>query len=284
MTAAARTARRCALCQSDDTSVLFVKHGTDYSECRGCGFRFSSPAVNPNLANAITDYEAAYLGYLAPDPSDAANFASLRHWMERFRPLQGSRVLDVGAGSGKLVREFLSCGAAAEGLEPSRALFDHFLAGDAAFTCEMIDSFRESRVRRFDVITAFDVIEHVAEPMPFLADVSSLLEPGGFFFVSTPDVGSVMAKTFGRQWHFYSSYHLSYFSPRTLSAAAARHGLTLLDVSHRGKRRSLGYVFRYAAEFVGGRSAPRWASACDRWSLPINLFDVMYLCFQRSAA
>ena len=282
MTAADRAARFCALCQSNQTAVLFVKQGIDYSECRSCGFRFSSPAVNPNLSNVITDYEAAYLGYLAPDPSDAANFASLRHWMERFRPLQGSRILDVGAGSGKLVRALLSCGAAAEGLEPSRALFDHFLAGDAAFTCDMLGSFRQSPP--FDVITAFDVIEHVADPVPFLADISTLLKPGGFFFVSTPDVDSVMAKIFGKLWHFYSPYHLSYFSPRTLSAAAARHGLTLLDVSHRGKRRSLGYVVRYAAEFVGGRSAPRWASMFDGWSVPSNLFDVMYLCFRQSVA
>lgn len=284
MSAAVGVRRTCAVCSSPDTAVVFVKQGIDYSECRACGFQFSSPDVNRNLTNTIADYEAAYLRYLEPDPADAPNFTSLRCWMERFRSLPAARVLDVGAGSGKLVRAFRDCGAAAEGLEPSRALFDRFLAGDAAFTCGMLDSYRRSCAQRFDLVTAFDVIEHVAEPLQFLEDVAALLEPGGFFFASTPDAGSAIAKAFGRYWHFYYPYHLSYFSASTLKSAAARCGLALVDVRHPGKRRSLGYVFRYVAEFIGGRAAPRWASQFDSWYLPINLFDVMYLCFRREPA
>lgn len=261
-----------------------MKNAVQYRECRDCGFRFSLPEINPNLANTITDYESSYLQYLGPEPADAANIASLRAWMERFRLLRGARVLDVGAGGGKLVRELRAFGAVAEGLEPSRALFDHFLADDPAFTFGMLDDYRRTSTRRFDVITAFDVIEHVAEPSLFLADVAALLQPGGLFFASTPDAASLVAKVFGSRWHFYYPYHLSYFSQETLRAAAAKHGLTLLDVRHRGKLRSLGYMFRYVAEFIGGGSAPRWASWFDSWYLPVNLFDVMYLCFRRDAA
>jgi len=283
LTEARRAPRRCALCRSDDTAVLFVKNGTDYSECRACGFRFASPDTNPNLANALGDYEAAYLQYLAPEPADASNFERLRAWVERRVPLAHKRVLDVGAGSGKWVRHLRAGGVDATGLEPSRALFEHFLANDPAFTCAMIDEYR-SATGRFDVITAFDVIEHVARPDEFLEHAAGLLEPGGSFFVSTPDVASVAATTFGRRWHFYYPYHLSYFSPKTLAAAASRHGLTLVHVSHRGKLRSLGYVIRYAAEFIGGRAAPAWASRCDSWYVPTNLFDVMFLCFRRERA
>jgi 2-polyprenyl-3-methyl-5-hydroxy-6-metoxy-1,4-benzoquinol methylase len=261
-----------------------VKDRVAYAECRTCGFRCSSPDVNPNLANTIDDFEDAYLRYLQPDPADAANFQSLTGWMARFGPVQGARLLDVGAGSGKLVREFRAHGTAAEGLEPSQALFERFLAGDAAFTCGMLDGIVAAGRPPYDVVTAFDVVEHVAEPSAFLSDVAAVLKPGGRFYVSTPDAGSLMARALGRHWHFYSPYHLSYFSPRTLAAAAARHGLQLSGVSHRGKLRSLGYVFRYAAEFIGGRRAPRWAARFDSWYLPINLFDVMYLCFRRSAA
>ena len=273
--------RQCAVCQSEGTSVLFVKKGIDYSECRACGFRFSSPAVNPNLANTLDDYEAAYLQYLAPEPADQSNFDALRAWMEQRFSLAGARLLDVGAGSGKLVRHLRASGVAGEGLEPSRALFDRFLAGDSAFTCDVLGSYGLSVRTPFDVITAFDVIEHVAEPSEFLGDVAALLRPGGALFLSTPDVGSLPARAFGRWWHFYYPYHLSYFSPKTIAVAARRHGLTLIDVCHRGRRRSIGYVIRYIAEFIGGRSAPRWARAFDSWFVPTNLFDVMYLYFER---
>jgi 2-polyprenyl-3-methyl-5-hydroxy-6-metoxy-1,4-benzoquinol methylase len=263
---------------------MFRKGETGYSRCLSCGFRFSSPAVNPNLANTLADYEAAYLQYLAPDAADKANSDSLRRWMERFYPLNGARLLDVGAGSGKLVRGLRSNGVAAEGLEPSRALFDHFLAGDAAFTCAMLAEHRSSGTARFDVVTAFDVIEHVAEPNAFLADVANVLKPGGVFFASTPNVGSLTARVFGARWHFYYPYHLSYFSPATLSAAAAVHGLTRLDWRHRGRLRSVGYMVRYAAEFIRGGSAPSWADRFDSWYVPVNLFDTMYLAFRKADA
>ncbi len=276
--------RRCAVCGSDDTSVRFVKQAVDYSDCRACGFRFSSPNVNPNLANTLDDYEAAYLQYLAPEPADDANFSGLRAWIEQRSPLGGAKVLDVGAGSGKWVRHLRARGIDARGVEPSRALFDRFLSVDGAFVCDVLGNYVRATSERFDVVTAFDVIEHVKEPMEFLEQVAALLKPGGAFFVSTPDVSSLAARIFGKRWHFYYPYHLSYFSPATLTRAARQCGLLGLDVRHPGKRRSLGYVVRYATEFIGGRSAPRWARAFDSWYLPINLFDVMHLCFRRESA
>src|SRR5262245_40526393 len=102
-------ARPCAICQSDRHALLFVKRGVEYRECRHCGFRFSRPDSNPNLTNAIADFETAYLKYLEPDPADGVNFAWLLAWMERFRPIRGARVLDIGAASGKLVRHLLRC-------------------------------------------------------------------------------------------------------------------------------------------------------------------------------
>ena len=172
-------------------------------------------------------------------------------------------------------------GVDAHGIEPSRALFNRFLAGDAAFTCATIDGGRPS-IDPYSVVTAFDVIEHVPDPVAFLRDIASAIEPGGSFFLSTPDVESLPARMFGRHWHFYYPYHLSYFGPRTLARAAAASGLRMLDYRHRGRRRSIGYIVRYAAEFIGGVDAPRWASRFDDWYVPSNLFDTMYVAFRRT--
>lgn len=271
----------CPLCDSARTKLLFIKRGTSYRRCGDCGFSFAVPTVNPNLANTIDDYEDAYLQYLAPDQADGANLASLRHWMERFAPLAGKRVLDVGAGSGKFVRFLKDAGIDASGIEPSTALFNRFLRDDSSFRCLTLDALRAAGEAHYDVITAFDVIEHVEKPQALLADIVHMLSPGGALFLSTPDAGSLIARLFGRRWHFYYPYHLSYFSPQTLAAAARPHGLALLDSRHRGRLRSVGYMVRYAAEFIAGRTAPAWASRLDSWHLPVNLFDTMYLCFRR---
>jgi len=273
--------RTCPLCGSQRTALLFRKQQTDYRGCSDCRFRFATPTVNPNLAKTLDEYEDAYLQYLAPDRSDDANLRSLYQWMEQFAPLRGQRVLDVGAGSGKLVRFLRARGVDAQGVEPSRALFDRFLSEDSAFTCAMLDDYRSSEARTFDVVTAFDVIEHVPDPIRFIGDVADVLEPGGLFFGSTPDVGSLTAKGFGRRWHFYYPYHLSYFARRTLARAAGLHGLRVLDCRHRGRVRSVGYMVRYVAEFIGGSAPPGWARRFDDWYVTVNLFDTMYFAFRR---
>ena len=273
--------RPCPVCASARVRRAFTKDGIDYWTCDECRFRYSTPDRNANLANAIDDYEDAYLQYLGPDPNDEANFASLWRWMARVAPPEGRRLLDVGAGSGKLVRYLRRRGVDAHGIEPSRPLFDRFLTGDTAFRCETIDAAAGSRT--FPLVTAFDVIEHVPDPVAFLRSIASVLEPGGVVWLSTPDVDSLPARAFGRRWHFYYRYHLSYFGPRTLARAAASVGLTTIDCRHRGRRRSLGYIVRYAAEFIGGVQAPPWAHAFDAWHLPVNLFDTMYVALRRSA-
>jgi 2-polyprenyl-3-methyl-5-hydroxy-6-metoxy-1,4-benzoquinol methylase len=270
--------RTCPLCGSPRPARIFEKQQTGYWRCPDCGFRFATPPRNPNLANAIEEYEDAYLQYLAPDRADEGNFDSLYRWMTKTTPLEGKRLLDVGAGGGKLVRYLRRRGVDAQGIEPSRALFDRFLSGDPSFACATVDEAVASGAA-FPVVTAFDVIEHVADPVAFLRGIAAVLEPGGVFFASTPDVESLTARAFGRRWHFYYPYHLSYFGPRTLARAAAKHGLQLIDCRHRGRLRSVGYMIRYVAEFIARRDAPVWTSRFDSWYVPTNLFDTMHVVF-----
>jgi SAM-dependent methyltransferase len=274
----------CALCGSGGAAPLFRKRGVDYWRCGRCTFRFATPDVNPNLTQPLSGYEDAYLQYLADDPSDVGNFESLCSWMEDFAALEGKRLLDVGAGSGKLVRFLRGRGVDAKGIEPSRALFDRFLKDDPAFACATLDDLRTPEGSAFDIITAFDVIEHVPDPMGFLHGMEKLLAAGGVCFVSTPDVESLVASVFGRRWHFYYPYHLSYLGPRTIAKAAAPCGLHVIDWRHRGRLRSTAYMIRYGAEMILGAQAPRWARWFESWYLPVNLFDTMYVVLRRTQA
>jgi len=276
----ANAERPCPLCGSGNAAPLFRKRGVDYWRCGRCSFRFATPDVNPNLSRSLSGYEEAYLQYLADDPGDAVNFQSLCSWMEGFATLESKRVLDVGAGSGKLVRFIRGRGVDASGVEPSRALFDRFLKDDPAFACSTLDDL-ESPGRQFDIITAFDVIEHVADPVGFLRGIEKRLAAGGVCFVSTPDVESLVARAFGLRWHFYYPYHLSYLGPRTIAKAAATSGLHVVDSRHRGRLRSTAYMIRYGAEMILGIRAPRWARWFENWYLPVNLFDTMYIVLRR---
>jgi SAM-dependent methyltransferase len=278
----ASPAQRCGLCGEPDIRELFRKEGIPYFACRPCGFRFARPARNPNLANRLEDYEPAYLQYLQPDPADRANFDALYEWVGRFAPLPGVALLDVGCGSGKLVRYLRERGVDARGLEPSSVLHHQFLSADEFFVLGTLDSLRASSSERFDVVTALDVVEHVEDPSALLADAAALLSPGGILLVSTPDVASWSARLLGRRWHYYNPYHLSYFDEQSMRRCTAPLGLDWIECARRGRHRSVGYLLRYLWNFVLRRDSPGFLQRLDALSLPINFFEVMYLCFRKT--
>ena len=272
----------CGLCRSGPVRPLFVKRQIPHFACGGCGLVFARPEVNPNLQDA-EDFEESYLQYLADNPDDAANHAAEAKWLDAFAPLAGARVLDVGCGGGKWVRHLRNLGADAVGLEPSGALFGHFLSGENFFIRGEMSDLRKANGPPFDIVTVFDVIEHVENPGAFLDDMSALLADGGVAAISTPDRGSLHAKIAGRGWHFYNKYHLSLFNRETLVRAAQQRGLELLLFSRRGRLRSCGYIVRYGFEHILALRPPKWAARLDPVHIPLNLGDVMHLCFRKTA-
>jgi len=277
----------CLLCGATEIRVLFEKAGNPYYDCKRCSFRFSTPIKNPNLEQAIEEYEPSYQSYLAAQPSDLPNFKAILSWMESFHPLSAANVahLDVGAGSGKFI-DFIRSKRPCQsmGLEPSRALYDAFCLSGKGIECKELAAFARSTDRRFDVITAFDVLEHLPNPVEFFESADKLLKDGGHLFVSTPDAGALVPMIMGKYWHHYNAYHLSYLDRQTITKLAQKFGFEMVDFSHKAKRISLKYLFNYGKEFLLGNksSAPLMVSENDR-TIPINLFDIMYFVLKRSA-
>jgi len=257
----------CPLC-GGVTAIAFRKDAVDYFGCSGCGFRFSRQPTNPNLSQRLDEFESAYVQYLGDDPADEPNFAALLRSLSVPAP---ATWLDVGCGSGKFVRYLRRQGFDAEGIEPSSALFDHFLAREPFFHRDLA----AVAGKRFAIVSALDVIEHVDDPVPFLASLRDVSEPTGTIVISTPDISGLTVRVLGRRWHHYNRYHLSFFSPATLDDAAGRAGLRVCSISHPWRRRSLGYSVRYLFDFGLRRDPPRLARQLDRAQFPINLGDIL---------
>lgn len=278
-----RRATRCPLCESLSVQRLFEKDKIPYYRCIACDFVFSRGHENPNLANVLDDYEPSYLQYLGPSLEDNENHAAFVDWINQFRSLEGLKLLDVGAGSGKLVRYLRQHGVEALGIEPAQPLFKKFLADDAFFEMKTLDEYLASATKgAFDVLLFCDVIEHVERPDILLCEASALLRPGGLLVVSTPDVQSVLARLIGKWWHYFNRYHLSYLSRQTMGRCAASCGLQEIGFDRLSRLKSLGYLAQYLLDFVIGAGRLRLSKRLNSTMVPINLFDTMYVAYEKN--
>jgi 2-polyprenyl-3-methyl-5-hydroxy-6-metoxy-1,4-benzoquinol methylase len=227
----------CPLCGEPPPTKTRVAFGPyRVVDCRSCSMRYLTPRVEESDAPSLyasEDYwekggsEGGYSSYASMEPF------LVRTFVRRLSRLplrgKGARLLDVGCGPGA-------------GLEAARSLGYEAWGLDVSEAAVKVASFRHpDRVRlgtlsdrlfppgSFDVITLFDVIEHVYDPRALAVDLAWHLAPEGRVVVATPNVKSLLARATGRRWVSYKiPEHVSYFSPRTLAKALA----PLFEIEH----------------------------------------------------
>jgi SAM-dependent methyltransferase len=102
----------------------------------------------------------------------------------------------------------------------------------------------------FDVITCFDVLEHLYEPQRVIARVAEWLKPGGIFYILVPNVESAEARVFGSYWHGLElPRHLFHYSPASLRFLAGSVGLRAVSLETR-RNPAVGTSLRYVLDDV----------------------------------
>lgn len=82
----------------------------------------------------------------------------------------------------------------------------------------------------FDVLTMFDVIEHLESPTAFMKDAYRVIKPGGYFVACTPNINSWPAKFFGKYWLNYARMHLYYFDPKSITVLLEKSGFKVMKI------------------------------------------------------
>lgn len=137
-------------------------------------------------------------------------------------------LLDVGCGDGGFLAHMADTGVDVAGFEPSAA---GAARARAKVGVGVVYDDLAKVTGAFDVVTAWQVLEHVAEPRPFLARLRSLLAPGGALVVSVPNFASLEAQLGGDAWfHLDVPRHLHHFSIPSLRGLVSGSGFEVVDV------------------------------------------------------
>jgi SAM-dependent methyltransferase len=182
----------------------------------------------------------------------AAGEDSPGRWRDRNAALmphkQSGALLDLGCSSGAFLQSLCSKGWDLVGIEisPESAKQAQVKSGANVFVGDILDAQFQSD--SFDVITCFDVFEHLYEPRRVIAKVAEWLKPGGIFYVLVPNVDSAERRVFGTYWHGLElPRHLFHYSPVSLKLLAESAGLRQVSLETR-RNPAVGTSLRYVCD------------------------------------
>jgi 2-polyprenyl-3-methyl-5-hydroxy-6-metoxy-1,4-benzoquinol methylase len=230
----------------DPTTVFGASNGimgTQYVvKCSRCGLLY----VNPRLkAGIIVDSYVQSKDELYASQAEGRERTFQRNLriVERYAACKG-KILDVGAAAGFFLNVARKSGWQPYGVEPSRWL--------SAYGREKLGiDIQQGTLREtdypdgyFDVVTMWDVLEHVTDPLCELREVRRILKKGGILIINYPDIGTWMAKLTGRHWWFLLSVHLTYFSSDTLKLMLGKAGFEPIRTGMHFQTLSLGHLIK----------------------------------------
>jgi len=142
------------------------------------------------------------------------------------------KLLDVGCSSGAFINSAGLMGVEAEGVEPAREASDAAVkAGLKVYNGFLSEVGLSSR--SYDVITMFEVIEHVKDPVELLKECNRLLRDQGLLVVKTANSNSWTVAFQNGGWEYFSikahGGHISFFNKKSINVLAERSGFRVVN-------------------------------------------------------
>ncbi|MBI5210067.1 MAG: class I SAM-dependent methyltransferase [Elusimicrobia bacterium] len=225
----------CPLCGNNaPKAVERVWRSYRLYDCPGCEVGFCVPFENPG-SGYYAQFEDLY-PHQAQRTTDAMSFEydeCLRFL--RGRKLDGRRLLDIGCGAGGFLNRARGEGFGVWGVDFNEVRLDLIrseLGIDTVFHGSLEDFAAAHPDLRFDVITMFQVLEHLDRPGRWLEKARSLLAPGGFFFVAVPNRGRTFDPFQGPGMEELDTppNHLTRWSASALRGFLGRHGFESVEI------------------------------------------------------
>lgn len=140
------------------------------------------------------------------------------------------------------------------------------------------DYLNSSVEKKKDIFCMWDTIEHLENPELYINKVSSEINTGGYLFITTGDIGSLLARFRGKKWRMiHPPTHLYYFSKSTISKLLKEKGFEVVKITHPGVYRSLKQIL-YSLFFLNKRNPSKMSQLIlNKLDFPIyiNTFDIM---------
>jgi len=203
-------------------------------KCKVCDFQFKSPSIpEEKLLACYAAAEDNHWGAVV-NPIER-NFDRLASAIRK--NAKGKSILDIGCFNGAFL-EYLGSDWDRYGVEPCESAKKVAKTRGVNVLADTINLIPAES--KFEVITAFDVIEHIVDPNSFFQRVRTHLAPGGVLVLSSGDTQSISWRLQGARY-WYCSYlpeHFSFFCKKTLNFLGERYGMVTISHDHMSHKRT----------------------------------------------
>lgn len=172
----------------------------------------------------------------------------------------GGSVLDIGCSSGGFLSTMKGPSWKLYGIEMEHSTAERARknTGAEVFTGDALDA--PFAPETFDLVTTFDVLEHVYQPREFVTKINGWLKPGGIYYAVLPNINSWEARMLGSYWYGLElPRHLFHFSPRSLSMLMKSSNfeeVSIFTARTSYLEYSAGYVCGSMMQKLGGSPTP----------------------------
>jgi SAM-dependent methyltransferase len=219
----------CPLCGAAARERLFTRDGWPIARCPACSLVYVDAAMDREALDAIYGrdyYQGEVFGdYLGEREIRLESARGRVAQLARVAP--GGALLDVGCAAGFFLQaaseRFTVTGVEVSAFASAyaREEFGHRVYTGEIFDAPLTDN-------EFDVVTLWDVIEHLADPAAVMAEVARVTRPGGLMVLTTGDVRGPLAARGLEDWNLMTPpAHLSFFSARTIERLLNTAGFEL---------------------------------------------------------
>lgn len=224
---------KCLICDSTDLKTLHGYESAHLCKCNNCGFVFCQRIPT------LQELEEHYEGYGRNDYLSPITIKRYNELLDEFEAYRSTnRILDVGCGIGYFLDEAKKRGWEVYGTE---------YTDEAVQICtQKGHSIEKGKLNPenyengfFDVITSFEVLEHINNPQEEIQNFHSILRPGGLVYLTTPNFNSLLRYRLKSEYNvIVYPEHLSYYTPRTIHRLFKKSGFRKKKIQTTGYSRT----------------------------------------------
>lgn len=240
----------CLICNFQTLQMLKGYEKDYLVKCKSCGFVFCEK--KPSEQELITHYN----GYPRNSCISAITIKRYNELLDGFEAYRKTNnIIDIGCGDGYFLEAAKQRGWNVYGTEFTDIAIQSCSAKAIRMRKGILDSSNYENIE-FDVVTSFEVIEHINNPQSEIKSIKKILRNGGLFYFTTPNFNSISRLILKTKWNVIEyPEHLSYYTSKTINHLLILNGFVKLKTETTGIhinsfRKSIGSKTSKSAENI----------------------------------